>query len=80
MLTESEIDVLESLSKRLLARKREIAADMEESDGVEIALQSLISMGFVEGLEPIGEKCFVITKKGSVSLRDSKTALNKLDY
>ncbi len=73
MLTEKEILVLELLSSRLLAKLGEIKADIgDEPDGVRTSIQRLVSMDCVKVIEPIGEKCFVITQKGSKVLRELK--------
>jgi DNA-binding MarR family transcriptional regulator len=73
MLTEDEITVLELLNSRLLAKLSEIKADLgNEHDGVRTTIQRLISMDCVKVIEPIGEKCYVITHKGSKILREAK--------
>lgn len=73
MITANEITVLEMLNGQLLAKLDEIQAALgNETDGVALSLQRLISMDYVQVVEPIGEKCFVITHKGSKVLRDSK--------
>ncbi len=73
MLTESEITVLEVLNSRLLAKLGEIKKSVGDgTDGVGTSIQRLISMDFVKVVEPIGEKCFVITHRGSKALRDAK--------
>jgi hypothetical protein len=80
MLTETEICVLEILVSRLLARKGEIKAALGgKPDGVNNALQRLMSIDCVKAVEPIGEKCFVITKKGNMSLREAKNPENRAE-
>ncbi len=73
MLMEKEILVLELLSSRLLARLGEIKAGVgDEPDGIRNTIRGLVSMDYVKMIEPIGEKCFVITKKGSRVLNELK--------
>ncbi len=73
MLTEKEMMVLEMLNGQLLAKIEEIKAALgSETDGVTTSLQRLVSMDCVKIVEPIGEKCFVITHKGSKALRNAK--------
>lgn len=73
MLLEKELKILEMLEKQLLAKKSEInSAVGDEPNGVNAAVQRLLSMDCIKMVEPIGEKCFVITKKGTRSLREAK--------
>ncbi len=72
MIDEKEMKLLEVLSKKLLAKPSEITAEMGEGDGVTTALQKLQSMDCVKAVEPVGEKCFVITQKGTRLLREMK--------
>jgi predicted transcriptional regulator len=73
VLSENEIAVLEVLSRQLLARKSEIKdAIGDEPDGVNTAIQRLVSIDFVKTVEPIGERCYVITKKGAQNLKEAK--------
>jgi hypothetical protein len=72
MLTENEVRILELLSRRLLAKSNEIRSEFEGPDGIDTALQKLISINCVKVVEPIGEKCFVITQKGTKLLREMK--------
>jgi len=72
MLTENEIKVLELLSKLLLAKASELNSEFGEGDGVSTAIQKLQSMDCVKVVEPVGEKCFVITQKGTRLLRQIK--------
>ena len=73
MITGKELLVLEMLNGQLLAKLKEIKAALgSETDGVATSLQRLISMDCVKVVEPIGEKCFVITHKGNKTLRDAK--------
>ncbi len=73
MITDKEMLVLEMLNGQLLAKLREIKAALgSETDGIATSLQKLVSMDCVKVIEPIGEKCFVITHKGSKALRNAK--------
>ncbi len=70
--TQNEMKVLDILSRKLLAKSEEIKAEFGANDGAEVALQRLLSTDCVKVVEPIGEKCFVITKKGSKLLKEMK--------
>jgi hypothetical protein len=72
MLNEEEINVLDVLSKRLLAKPSELSSLFGRHDGISTILQRLQSMDCVKVVEPIGEKCFVITQKGTRVLREAK--------
>ena len=73
MITDKEMLVLEMLNGQLLAKLGEIKAALgSETDGILTSLQRLVSMDCVKVIEPIGEKCFIITHKGSKVLRDAK--------
>lgn len=72
MLTETEVKVLDILSTNLLAKTNEISAHLGEDDGVTPTLQKLMSMDCVKTVEPMGEKCYVITQKGTRLLREAK--------
>jgi predicted transcriptional regulator len=72
MLEEGEMRILEILSRKLLAKTNEIMTDFGENDGAETSLQRLLSMDCVKAVEPIGEKCFVITQKGTRLLKEMK--------
>ena len=73
MMTDQEVLVLELLSSRLLARVSEIKAGIVNGpDGVRTTVQRLVSMDYVKMIEPIGEKCYVITKKGTKVLNELK--------
>jgi hypothetical protein len=72
MLTEDEIKVLDALSTKLLAKPGELDSVLGGEDGVGTIIQRLQSMDYVKVVEPIGEKCIVITQKGTRMLRDAK--------
>jgi hypothetical protein len=72
MISESEVKVLELLSKQLLAKPDELKNAFGEEDGVMSTLQKREAMDYVKVVEPIGEKCFVITQKGTRILREAK--------
>ena len=72
MITDSEVRLLEILSKQLLAKPHELIDAFGEDDGVMKTIQKLEAMDYVKIVEPIGEKCFVITQKGTRILRDVK--------
>lgn len=72
MISEDEVKVLELLSKQLLAKPHELESAFGEDNGVSTVLQKLQAMDYVKVVEPIGEKCFVITQKGTRILRDMK--------
>ena len=74
MLTDEEVNVLELLSNRLVARLTEIKSGIGNGgpDGVRTTVHRLVSLDFVKVIEPIGEKCYVITKKGSKVLKEIK--------
>ena len=78
MFTESEIRILEILNKKLLARLNELKQDVGEPDGVNAAIQRLLSMDCVKIIEPMGEKCYVITWKGAKGLRKVKSPEKRL--
>jgi hypothetical protein len=71
---ESELKVLDILSRKLLARSHEVRAEFGRPDGVEVILSGLLSSDCVQVVEPMGEKCFVITHKGTKILQDAKAA------
>lgn len=72
-MSEQEVMVLELLSSRLLARVSEIRSGIGNGqDGVKSTVQRLVSLDFVKVIEPIGEKCYVITKKGTKVLNEIK--------
>ncbi len=71
--TEKEISVLEMINGRLLIRRSELKNGMGDGpDGVYTAIQKLVSIDCLKMVEPMGEKCFVITKKGSRHLREAR--------
>jgi hypothetical protein len=73
VLTEEEVRILDLLNSRLLAKPVEIkTAFGDSSNGVASAIQRLQSMEYIKVVEPIGEKCYVITKKGTKALVDAK--------
>ncbi len=72
MISDSELKILELLSKQLLAKSHELESVLGEDDGMSTAVQHLQSMDCVKVVEPIGEKCFVITQKGTRLLREMK--------
>jgi len=72
MIENGEMKILEVLSTKLLAKTDEISAVMGENDGAVSALQKLLSMDCVKVVEPIGEKCYVITQKGTRLLKEMK--------
>lgn len=71
MINNQEIVILELLSRKLLAKSEEIKSEAG-GNGVSDALQRLVAMDYVKSVEPIGEKCFVITQKGSKILKEMK--------
>ena len=72
MLNENEIKLLEVLGRLLLVKPSELSSEFGEGDGVSAALQKLQSIDCVKVVEPVGEKCFVITQKGTRLLREIK--------
>lgn len=73
MISETEVKILEFLNSHLLVRNEEIrSAFGNGANGIETSLQRLASMDCIKTIEPIGEKCFVITQKGSRLLREAK--------
>jgi hypothetical protein len=74
MMSEEEVKVLELLSNRLVAKLSEIRSGIGEggADGIKTTVHKLVSMDFVKMIEPIGDKCYVITKKGSRILKELK--------
>ena len=80
MLSEVEIKVLQLLNSSLLAKRGEIHTFIGNGpDGVNNAIQKLISMDFIKSVEPIGEKCFVITRKGSRTLKAATNPEKRAD-
>jgi hypothetical protein len=71
MIEEADIRILDILSRRLVAKPAEIRSALGGSDGVAGSLQKLLSMDCVKTVEPIGEKCYVITQKGTKILKES---------
>lgn len=80
MLSEQEVKILELLNEQLLAKLSEIKsrAGSSEHNGIDIAVQRLVSMDCIRIIEPIGEKCFVITKKGTKNLQEAKNPEKKV--
>jgi DNA-binding MarR family transcriptional regulator len=72
MLSEDEIKILEVLSQRLLAKPGELGSVLDVDDGIITLIQRLQSMDYIKVVEPIGEKCLVITQKGTRMLREAK--------
>ncbi len=72
MLSKDEIKILEVLSKLLLAKPGELNSVLDGDDGVDTVIQRLQSMDYIKVVEPIGEKCLVITQKGTRMLREAK--------
>ena len=73
MMTEQEVKILELLSNQLLARVSEIKSGVGNGqEGIKTTVQRLVSLDFVKMIEPIGEKCYVITKKGTKVLNELK--------
>ena len=62
-LEEKEIRVLEILGKRRVMRKEEFLKEVGE-DGEMIA-RKLNSLGYIDIVDLIGSKTYIITKKGS---------------
>ena len=77
MISSQEVMILEVLSRKLLAKSEEIMGEAGGNGALD-ALQKLLAMDYVKVVEPIGEKCFVITQKGSKILKDSKNPEKKV--
>lgn len=71
MLSGTEKIILDWLVKKNLMKKREIQALCKQQFGqhAEDSLAKLRQEGLIESLEPVGETCFVITKKGIRTLK-----------
>ena len=64
MISETERRILDVLSKQHLVNKGELKIKMgREGDGVDLSLQRLMNMGYVEKVESLGV-CYVITQGG----------------
>jgi hypothetical protein len=61
--------VLDFLSRRHLARAREVKASFS---GAESVVSRLLTDDCIQAVEPMGEKCFVITQKGTKELHDAR--------
>ncbi|MCD6495975.1 MAG: hypothetical protein J7K54_01765 [Candidatus Aenigmarchaeota archaeon] len=72
MLSDNDLRVLDIINKRLLAKHKEIREAVGEADGITESLQRLMSSDCIKSVEPMGERCFVITQKGTRILRDAK--------
>jgi hypothetical protein len=71
MIDAGDIRILDILSRKLVAKPAEIRAAFGGEDGVTPSLQKLLSMDCIKTVEPIGEKCYVITQKGTKLLKES---------
>ena len=69
MLNEQEKKMLELMKSRLLITKGELASAMGGSDGVEVSVQKLRDMGYIEKVESVGV-CYVITQQGLRALKE----------
>ena len=74
MTSEVELGILDFLSKKLLARPHEMKAELHRYDGADGTLSELVSKDYVQVIEPLGERCFVITHKGTKVLHDAKAS------
>lgn len=63
MLTEAEQKVLQTISKRHLVRRSELASFFDGMDAI-AAAKGLVDRGLLQVVSPIGESCFAITQKG----------------
>lgn len=72
MLSENDMRILDIINIKLLAKPSEIRESVGESDGVTESLQRLMTSDCIKLVEPMGERCFVITQKGTRVLRDAK--------
>ena len=73
MLTQNEMKVLELLERQRLVKLNEIRSNLSlEHDGVSSIIQRLIMLEMIKAVEPIGEKCFIITRRGSMELKGTK--------
>jgi hypothetical protein len=77
MIDESDIRILDILSRRLIAKPAEIRSALGGEDGVTSSLQKLLSIDCIKTVEPIGEKCYVITQKGAKVLKESAAPQKK---
>lgn len=68
MLNQAERQILELMKGKLLATKGELLSAMGRSDGIDIVIQRLRDMGYVDKVEPLGI-CYVITQAGMRALR-----------
>lgn len=71
MINDGDIRILDILSRRLVAKPAEIMNALGGADAAAPSLQKLLSMDCVKVVEPIGEKCYVITQKGTRLLKES---------
>jgi hypothetical protein len=70
MLTEFDKNVLESMSKKLLVKKSEIATSLklDSSDGVDVSIGKLKELGYIDKVEAL-VMSYVITQKGLRALK-----------
>ena len=71
MLGDLDRRILEILSKQLLITKGELLSHLNRdgSDGTDVSIQRLSSMGYIEKVESLGV-CYVITQKGMRLLKN----------
>lgn len=67
-IAKKEITILEEIKKRRVMRREEIL-NMFGKDGVKIA-SKLSTLGYINIVDLIGNKTFVITKKGAKFLNE----------
>ena len=71
MLAENEIKVLRMMNAQKLVKVSEMKRKLGlGGDGLGTALQRLITNECVQTIEPMGERCYIITPKGSKYLKE----------
>ena len=73
-MQEKELSILCMLERQRLAKISEIRRLVGPEDGGEDAIRSLVIADSIRAVEPIGEKCFVITPEGSRRLKEIQSA------
>ncbi len=73
MFNDMEMRILEMLNSRPLVKQAEIRKVFGSPyDVIDAAVQRLMMGDFIKTVEPIGEKCYIMTKKGIRGFREFK--------
>jgi len=70
MLTSEERKLLEIINEKKLVRRSELQKLLEKADGISFCLvNNLIEKGLVSSLSPLGESSFIMTERGTNTLK-----------